>query len=141
MSWLDKLESFWSSFFERPFRRGEAGIQPVEIAKHLARTMHANRTISISRVYVPNIFLVYLSLRDWERLSSFLRALAAEMEDFLRERATEQGYTLVGDPKVEFEIDDNLKPGEISIHCRLEEKAPAEEISGNTLTYVPLDKK
>lgn len=140
MSWLKRLESFWGRLFEGLFRREGNGVQPVEIAKHLARTMHINRTVSISRVYVPNTFLVYLSLKDWERLFAFAGALATEMEVFLQERAAGQGYTMVGDPKVEFEIDESLEPGEIAVHCQLEEKVIGEGVD-HTLVYTPLGTK
>ena len=36
-------------------------VQPVELARKLTKEMDDHRTVSVSRVYVPNEFTVYLS--------------------------------------------------------------------------------
>lgn len=138
MGLLENIENFGRRLFEGIFQRGkEHPLQPVEIAKALARVMLDNRSISVNKVYVPNIYLVYLSPRDFENLSMYKRALASELAEYLRERASAQNYTLVGDIKVHWELDEELPPGELRIHARMEEQwiSPSQE---DTLIYPPV---
>lgn len=141
MDWLEKNERFWQRLFDGLFRRGgEAALQPVEIAKKLAKVMASQRTVSVSHVYVPNIYLVNLNPGDLERLSAFENSLARELAAYLKKKATELNYTMVGEPRVEFEVEDEVAPGEMRIHARLEE-GPGEEAAkdgpgnGDTLIY------
>ncbi|AOQ23572.1 hypothetical protein MTAT_11540 [Moorella thermoacetica] len=144
MDLLEKNEHFWQRLFDGLFRRGgEVALQPVEIAKKLAKVMVARRTISVNNVYVPNVYLVNLSPYDFERLSVFEHSLARELEDYISKKAAEQNYTLVGKPRVEFEVEDELTPGEMRVAARMEEEpetasgnvaGPAAE-EGDTLIY------
>lgn len=147
MDWLEKNEHFWQRLFDGLFRRGgDASLQPVEIAKKLARVMVGRRTVSVNHVYVPNVYLVNLSPVDFERLSVFEHSLARELEDYISKKAAEQNYTLVGKPRVEFEVEDELAPGEMRVAARMEEEpkrdggnvAGAME-EGDTLIYQAVD--
>ena len=60
--------------FSRAF---SSQVQPVEIARKLAKEMDAHRTASVSRVYVPNQYTVWLSAEDHERLEGYERSLGA----------------------------------------------------------------
>jgi Protein of unknown function (DUF3662) len=51
--------------FSRAF---SSQVQPVEIARKLAKEMDAHRTPSVSRVYVPNQYTVWLSPEDHGRI-------------------------------------------------------------------------
>ena len=53
-----KIESLFEGIFGRAFR---TNVQPVELARKLAKEMDEHKTISVSRVYVPNEYTVYLS--------------------------------------------------------------------------------
>jgi FHA domain-containing protein len=46
-----KLESLFEGVFGRAFR---TNVQPVELARKLVKEMDDHRTVSVSRVYVPN---------------------------------------------------------------------------------------
>ena len=128
MDLLEKNEHFWQRLFDGLFRRGGAvSLQPVEIAKKLARIMVSQRTVSVNHVYVPNVYLVNLNPRDFERLSVFEHSLARELEDYIAKKAAEQNYTLVGTPRVELEVEDELAPGEMRVVARMEEEKPAVE--------------
>ena len=39
-------------------------MQPVELARKLAKEMDAHKTAGVARVYVPNEYTVYLSKQD-----------------------------------------------------------------------------
>ncbi|HBT46974.1 MAG TPA: hypothetical protein DEA73_03695 [Peptococcaceae bacterium] len=135
MNWLERAETFWRRVFEGMFQRGEgAPLQPVEVAKRLVQAMRDNRSVSVHRVYVPNIYLVYLSPRDYENLSMYKNALAEELAEYLRDQVEARNYTLVGEIRVEWEIDEELPPGELRVHARLEE-GPGEKPVGDTLIY------
>ncbi|SMB94648.1 FHA domain-containing protein [Thermanaeromonas toyohensis ToBE] len=138
MGWLEDIENFWRRLFEGIFQRGkEQPLHPVQIAKALVRVMLDSRSISVNKVYVPNIYLVYLSPRDFENLSMYKKALASELAEYLRERASAQNYTLVGDIKVLWELDEELPPGGLRVHARMEEQwaSPSPE---DTLVYPPV---
>ena len=46
-----KIEGLFEGIFGRAFR---THVQPVELARKLAKEMDEHRSVSVSRVYVPN---------------------------------------------------------------------------------------
>src|SRR5216117_3716523 len=56
-----KIESLFEGVFGRAFR---TNVQPIELARWLAREMDQYRSVSVSRVYVPNEYTVYLAPSD-----------------------------------------------------------------------------
>jgi Protein of unknown function (DUF3662) len=56
-----KIEALVEGVFGRAFR---TNVQPVELARKLVKEMDDNRNVSVSRVYVPNEYAVYLSPGD-----------------------------------------------------------------------------
>ncbi len=146
MDWLGRKEHLLQRLFENLFRQGRnAYLQPVEIAKGLAKKMAALRTVSISNVYVPNIYLVGLSPEDFQRLSAFGNSLARELEEYLSKKADEQNFTLVGLPQVRLEADAELPAGEMRIDARMEEgragknKAKNSDDDRSTLVFAPIN--
>jgi len=79
-----KLESLFEGVFGRAFR---TNVQPVELARKLVKEMDDHRNVSVSRVYVPNEYTVFLSPEDREQFSSYERQLCAELADYLAEHA------------------------------------------------------
>jgi hypothetical protein len=63
-----KIESLVEGVFGRAFR---TNVQPVELARKLAKEMDDHRMVSVSRVYVPNEYTVFLSTQDREQFSSY----------------------------------------------------------------------
>ena len=53
-----KIEGLFEGVFGRAFR---THVQPVELARKLAKEMDEHRSVSVSRVYVPNEYTIYLS--------------------------------------------------------------------------------
>src|SRR5438067_8887706 len=104
--------------------------------------MEEHKTVSISRVYVPDHYLVFLSPDDREQFQSYEVALKKELSDYLLERARGEGLALVTRPQVEFKTDDRLALGEFGIQAQLlgqpegdEEPPPADY--GHTMVYTP----
>ncbi len=130
MSALRNVEDTIGGFVERVFGRLFRGhVEPVELARKLAREMEDHKTVSVSRVYVPNEYVVYLSPTDRNRFASFEASLTTELSVYLTERAHHEGFTLLSEPKVTLEADTDLRVGEYGIACRVVDppvEAPAE---------------
>ena len=133
-----KLEGLVQGAFSRAFR---TGVQPVELARKLAREMDSHKAQSISRVYVPNQYTVWLSPKDREEFSGYESALTKELSDHLLEHARSEGLTLVTRPTVTFETDDRLGVGEFGIQAKLlrtsedDSREPEEAGFGQTMVY------
>src|SRR4051795_3987417 len=95
MSILRNLEAKLEGLFEGAFSRTfKSKVQPVEIARKLAKEMQDNKTVSISRTYVPNQYLVYLSSQDREQFEGYEDGVLKELSDYLLETARDDGLPL-----------------------------------------------
>jgi hypothetical protein len=121
-----RIESMVERTFGRAFR---SRLQPVELARKLAREMEHHKTVSVSRVYVPNEFTVYLSPSDRDEFSSYETSLTSELGSYLSQHAKAEGLSLVSAPTVVFETDEDLRIGEFGIACRMAEAPEPEEPS------------
>ena len=120
MSVLKSLESKIAGLVEGTFSRAfRSEVRPVEIARRLAREMEEHKTVSVSRVYAPNEYAVYLSPQDHERMADYQDALATELCSHLLEHARREKLDLLARPHVEFRTDDHLRLGEFGIQARL----------------------
>ncbi len=120
MSVLRKIEQSIESVVERGFRRAfRSQLQPVELARKLAREMDDHKTVSVAKVYVPNEYTVYLASSDREAFSSYEGTLVAELAAYLEAHARGNGFSLVAPPTVLLETDTDLRPGEFGIACRM----------------------
>jgi hypothetical protein len=151
MSMLRNLEAKLGGLVEGAFGRAfKANVQPVELAHKLAKEMEDNQMVSVSRVYVPNHYRVFLSPQDRAQFSSYEPALRKELSDYLLEHARQEGLALTSRPQVELHTDERLDLGEFGIQAQLlsppeEEEAPgapAEEAPsagdfGHTMVYSP----
>jgi hypothetical protein len=98
--------------FGRTFR---SSVQPVELARKLAKEMDDNRTISIHRVYVPNEYTVYLNPADREQFTAYEAQMTAELEEYLVEHARREGYSIATRPRVDLETEPDLAVGMFGI--------------------------
>jgi hypothetical protein len=138
-----KIEALFEGVFGRAFR---TNVQPVELARKIAKEMDDHRTVSVSRVYVPNEYTVFLSTADREQFEGYENSLLAELEEYIAEHAKRENYALLTPPRVLLETDDDLALGEFGIATRMVQPkrseraadAPAEEVeSGATMIYKP----
>jgi hypothetical protein len=150
MSMLRNLEAKLGGIVEGAFSRAfKSNVQPVELAHKLAKEMEDNQTRSVSRVYVPNHYRVFLSPQDREQFSSYEPALRKELSDYLLEHARQEGLALTSRPALEFMTDERLQVGEFGIQAQLlggpdeEEEAEGMEAApsagdfGHTMVYSP----
>jgi Protein of unknown function (DUF3662)/FHA domain len=116
-------------------------VQPVELARKLAKEMDSHKTAGVARVYVPNEYTVYLSDRDRTRLEGYERSLEQELSGYLLEHARRRSYDLLTRPTVSFETDERLRLGEFGIQTRLvkppahEGESPSQGEEGHTMVY------
>jgi hypothetical protein len=111
-----RIESLVEGVFGRAFR---SHVQPVELARKLAKEMDEHKSVSVSRVYVPNEYTLYLAPSDREQFSSYEDSLLTELSDYLSEHARREGYALLSTPRVLMEEDEDLHVGEFGIATRM----------------------
>jgi Protein of unknown function (DUF3662)/Inner membrane component of T3SS, cytoplasmic domain len=148
MSVLRNLEAKLGGLVEGAFGRAfKTSVQPVELAHKLAKEMEDNQMVSVSRVYVPNHYRVFLSPKDREQFASYEPALRKELSDYLLEHGRQERFALTSRPQVEFHTDDRLELGEFGIQAQLlggpeedeggAEIAPSAGDFGHTMVYSP----
>jgi hypothetical protein len=111
-----KIESLFEGIFGRAFR---THVQPVELARKLAKEMDDGKTVSVSRVYVPNEYSVFLAPEDREQFSEYEDSLVEELQQYLSEHARREEYALLSSPKVILNTDEDLAVGEFGIATRV----------------------
>src|ERR1700710_1596410 len=150
MSVLRNLEAKLADLVEGTFGRVfRSEVRPVEVARKLAREMDEHKTVSVSRTYVPNEYVVWLSLQDRELFAEVEGSLIEELSGYLLEHARRERLALLSRPQIAFRTDERLALGEFGIQTRV--VRPAEEAAqlapdaplavqsdhGNTMIYSP----
>jgi len=134
-----KIEGLFEGVFGRAFR---TNVQPVELARKLAKEMDDHRAVSVSRVYVPNEYTIYLSPDDRAQFESYEDSLKVELQEYLSEHARRESYAVLSTPRVLLETDEDLELGEFGIATRMVQPTgaasaePAPE-PGATMIYKP----
>ncbi len=120
MNPLRTLETTLASLVEGAFGRVfRSEVRPMELARKLAREMDEHRTTSVSRVYAPNEYAVWLSPEDRARYEGVEDDLIDELCAYLLEHARGEQLTLVSHPTIVFHTDEQLSLGEFGIQARL----------------------
>jgi hypothetical protein len=144
MSMLRNLESKLAGLVEGTFSRAfKSEVRPVEIARKLAREMDEHTVQSLSRVYAPNEYAVWLSPDDRAQFEGYEEELARELSGYLLEHARREKIALVTQPQIEFKTDERLRLGEFGIQARLvrppahesERALPIQGDEGHTMVY------
>jgi hypothetical protein len=115
MSLLARFEEVAELLFTGIFKKNQTRLQPVEIAKELVRAMLKNKQVSISQVYVPNVYRVFLHSSDWSPFASFGDAFLIELSKYLYAEGKKSGFTFLSKPSIELHSDDTVKPREMFI--------------------------
>jgi len=115
MNLLARFEEVAESLFTGIFKRNNSRLQPVELAKELVRIMHKNKQVSISQVYVPNVYRVFLHPSDWSPFANFGDAFLIELSKYLYAEGKKNKFTFLSKPSIELHSDDTVKPHEMFI--------------------------
>lgn len=124
----EKIAGLVEGTFGRVFR---SEVRPVELARKLAKEMDEHRTVSVSRTYVPNEYVVWLSPQDRERYEGVEQSVIDELGAYLLEHARRERLALVSKPQIEFRTDERLALGEFGIQARLIEPHGAGGAAGS----------
>jgi hypothetical protein len=145
MNLLKSVESTIANLLEGAFGRAfRSEVRPMELARKLAREMDEHRTVSVSRVYVPNEYSVYLSPEDRARYEGVEEEVVDELCAYLLEHARREDLVLASHPHIAFHTDERLTLGEFGIQALLvrpeghseEPQPPGEsEEHGKTMIY------
>ena len=90
----------------------------MELAHKLAREMDEHRTVSVSRVYAPNEYSVWLSPQDRSRYEGVEQEVLDELGAYLLEHARREELILASNPVIVFHTDERLALGEFGIQAR-----------------------
>ncbi len=145
MNLLKSVETTISSLVEGTFGRlFRSEVRPMELARKLVREMDEHRTVSVSRVYVPNEYSIWLSPEDRERYEGVEDEVIDELSAYLLEHARREDLIMASHPIITFDTDDRLRLGEFGIQARLVRAEDAvgdaargapEEDRGHTMIY------
>jgi hypothetical protein len=110
---LDRFEQRLDRLVNGAFAKAfKAEVQPVELAAALQREMDDRAAVvSRDRTVAPNSFDVELAAHDFDRLSVYGEAIAAELAGMVSEYAGEQRYALPGAVRVNLGRDESLDTG------------------------------
>jgi hypothetical protein len=119
MNFLKSVETTIANLVEGAFgRMFRSEVRPMELARKLAREMDEHRTESVSRVYAPNEFSVWLSPQDRERYEGVEDEVADDLCAYLLEHARREELILASPPRIVFHTDEHLALGEFGIQAQ-----------------------
>ncbi len=135
------LEKYIEGFFKDKFGTGE--LQPVEIAKKLAREMRDRRRSGLKNIFVPNRFEISLASGDFATVEPLLDRFTAEMSEYVKNKAVEKKYTMLGPVAVSFKEQQDLPQGELQIKSFFDESVEAapeqEQVEvEDTMRFIPV---
>ncbi|GMA99643.1 DUF3662 and FHA domain-containing protein [Pelosinus sp. IPA-1] len=128
MKFVRGLENMFEKYIEGFFNsKFSSGLQPIEIGKQLVRSMEDEKTVGISKTYVPNLYMVYLNDIDYNRISSYSQSISQELSTHLMEQAKQRKYTIIGMPIIEFYQDESVIKGSFRVVSCFSEPLPDEK--------------
>jgi hypothetical protein len=120
MNPLRTLENMIAGLLEGTFGRVfRTEVRPMELARKLAREMDENTTVSVSRVYAPNEYSVWLSPKDRARYEGVEDEVIDELCAYLLEHARGEDLALASRPSIKFLTDERLSLGEFGIEAKM----------------------
>ncbi len=129
MSVLRNFERRIGGLFEGVFNRTfRSAVQPVELARKLAKEMDEHKTISIHRVYVPDEYTIFLNPTDREQFAAYETQMRTELAEYLVEHARREGYSVPSRPLVLIETETELAVGTFGIAVATQDGDGAEPL-------------
>lgn len=117
MDFLSSVEDRIDRWFRRIFahRRGEEAVQPVEIAREIAKAMEGMRQVSVDAVYVPNHFEVRLHPLDVRRIAPVQRTVQRDCITYAVQTAKKRRLSFAGPVTMELIVDESVPPGGLRV--------------------------
>jgi hypothetical protein len=118
---LSQLENLAEQLVEGTFARLlRARLQPIEVARYIARAMEDGQVINAQgRVVVPNVYLVYLNPDDFKALESYQEALQDELVRYIVSLARAADTTMPGRPRVFLQSNPSVSLRRVRVEGRL----------------------
>jgi hypothetical protein len=107
-----KIEGLVEGTFGRVFR---SQVRPIELARKLVREMDEHRTPSVSRVYAPHEYDLWLSPADRDHYEGIEGEVIDELCAYLLEHARREQLVLAARPAIRLHTDHDLALGEFGI--------------------------
>jgi len=96
------VEGTFGAMFRSP-------VQPAELARAASKEMTRSRKLGLDKMYVANVYFVFISPRDAHTMGDLVSTIEGELETYLLAFARERDYSIVTRPIVRFSIDESLK--------------------------------
>jgi predicted component of type VI protein secretion system len=121
---LTKLEALIQRWVEGPFARlFPSRLEPVEIERKLERAMEDNtRLQSEGRRLAPNVYDIYLSIKDHQQISPSQNMLVRDWQNQLVDFARHRHFTLRTTPVIRLHSDTSLHTGTVRIEAELADR-------------------
>lgn len=120
MGVMNRFESLMQGIVEGSFGKiFRSRLQPVELSNKLVRAMESNLQIGSERRIAPNVYVVWLSQRDYDYFTQYPDSLKHQLSNSLVSTARERNYMLMSVPHIEFELDPALGTGETHIEAQV----------------------
>jgi hypothetical protein len=118
---LSHLEDLAQQLVEGTFARVlRARLQPIEVARQVARAMEDGQVIGTQgQVVVPNGYLVYLHPDDVKALEDYQDTLRDELERYVADLARRAGATMPGRPRVFLQPNPAVSLRRVRVEARL----------------------
>src|SRR4029077_3679417 len=119
MNLLKSVETTIANLVEGAFgRMFRSEVRPMELARKLAREMDEHRTDSVSPVYAPNEYSVWLSPQDRARYEGVEHEVIDELCAYLLEHARRENLVLASSPVISFHTTERLALGEFGFQAQ-----------------------
>ena len=118
---LSKLENLAEQLVEGTFARVlRARLQPIEVARYIARAMEDGQVINAQgQVVVPNAYLVYMHPDDFQALESYQDTLRDELTRYVVSLARAADATMPGRPRVFLQASPSVPLRRVRVEARL----------------------
>lgn len=125
MKELSFLERLAENLLEGGFARAlKPKLEPVQMAKSLAKEMERSRLVGPEAPMVANHYLVYLNPADFARFSGFQANLERELASYLRGYASRRGYRPIGGVSVSLHDSLTQPSGKVKTEARMADAEP-----------------
>lgn len=121
---LARFEAFIQRLVEGPFARlFPSRLEPIEISRKLERALEDNTLLQgEGRRLAPNVYDVYLSIKDHQQISPSQAVLIREWQNNLVEFARHRHYTLRTMPVIRLHSDTSLSPSIVRIETEIADR-------------------